>query len=86
MSETKNIPDAAVIFDHLKKLDYLFFKGKIRTWKSEQIVGWNCAAASVFRKELTLQRLETFIEENNIPVFIENQTPYSERFKIMIKL
>ncbi len=86
MSEKTGTPDAAVIFDHLKKLDYLFFKGKIKTWKTEQVVGWNCASSSIFRKELTLSRLEKFIEKNNIPVFIEDQTPYSERFKIMIRL
>lgn len=79
-------PDPAVILHQLKELDYLVVRNKISTYHSRQTVGWNAAVLSSLRKAETLEQLESFINENNIPVFIEDQTPYSASFKIMIKL
>lgn len=86
MKQEVKAPDSDVILSHFKSLDYVIMKGKITTWHGGHVVGWNAAAPSVIRKPYTVEKLEKFIEDNDMPVFIQDQSPHIDSFKIMIRL
>ena len=59
---------------HLKSLPYLFRVSAIReNLFSKDVVGWNVSSSSSIRKEYSIYRIKKEIEENNLPLRIEER-------------
>ena len=81
----KTKPDIDVILDELHTLEYLWIGSEIRTWFLGRTLGWRVCASSWKRKPYTLERLQTFIDENNLPLRIEDEHDMVNSFKVYLK-
>lgn len=87
ISTEKTNYDYKPILDHLRKLDYLYGIGLVRTWITRRVVGFNVSASSLLRKNFTLLRIQDEIEKHNLPLIVEDNlgAGYTS-FRLMIKL
>lgn len=80
-------PDYQPIEAHLKSIPYIKITGQVRTWFGGQVVGFNAQASSIIRKPYTIERIKKEIEENNIPLFVQDYLGEGyDSFRLMIKL
>lgn len=71
------------VLAHLRSLDYLWVKEPIRDWFSlGKIIGWNVNTSSLLRKPYSLERLTEYIEENQLPLTVEDSRSFVNSFKV----
>jgi len=79
------MPDYQVIEAFLKTLDFISVRSYVRVWITKAVIGFNVTASSCIRKRYTIERLCKIIEEENLPVWIDNQTgDHTDLFRIML--
>jgi len=77
--------DKYVILEYLRELEYIWMGKEIRNGWFGKLLGWRVSASSIMRKPYTLERLQEFIDENNLPLVIEDEHDMTNTFKVFLK-
>jgi len=72
------------LFAFLKSVDYIWVGSPIKKWFWGDIIGWNVCSSSLVRKEYTIERLQSEIDYDNLPLEIIEENEYTNAFKIFI--
>lgn len=78
-------PDYQPIYSHLKKLPYLKVNSLVKTWLTNNVVGFNVSASSIIRKRKTIERVASEINNYELPLLIDEGMEGYSSFRLMIK-
>jgi hypothetical protein len=82
MIKIKYTPEELCAF--LKQVDYIWVCSPIRKWFLGSVVGWNICSSSLVRKKYTIERLQSEIDADDLPLEIKEENQFTNSFKVMI--
>lgn len=92
MNQTKpkktpsNKPDYQPILSHLKLIDYIRVHSLVKTWLTDNVVGFNVSASSLIRKRKTIERVASEINNYELPLLVDEGKEGYSSFRLMIKV
>jgi len=77
--------DIDLILEELHSIEYIWVGSEIRNWVLGRTRGWRITASSILRKPYTIERLQSHIDEHNLPLIIEDDHDMTNVFRVYLK-